>query len=282
MKYVELNNGVIMPILGFGVYRLSNEDCERCVSDALQVGYRLFDTAQIYSNEAAVGAAIYKSGIPRKDIFLTTKVWITNYSYKACYDSVLESLYKLKTDYLDLCLLHQPFADYYSAYHALEDLYKEGKIRAIGVSNFYPDRLVDIASFTEVPPTVNQIELHPLHQQETARSWNETYHVQTEAWAPFGEGTGNMFELPELKELGNRYGKTVAQVILRWHIQRGIVVIPKSSHLKRIKENFDVFDFSLTPEDMAVITSLEQEKGALMSHVDPNVVARYAKRARGE
>ena len=234
MNYITLNNGVKMPQLGYGVYQVSQEECERCVLDALQVGYRSIDTAQSYFNEEQVGTAIEKSRVDRKDIFLTTKVWVEHYGYEEAKASVLESLRKLRTDYLDLCLLHQPFADYYGAWHALEELYEAGKIRAIGVSNFYPDRLVDLCSFARIKPMVNQVEVHPLHQQGKAKEWMEKYGVQMEAWAPFGEGRSQMFTNPVLAEIGAKYGKTVAQVILRWHLQRGVVVIPKSTHRERM------------------------------------------------
>ena len=272
MNYVTLENGVKMPQLGYGVYQVTKEECERCVLDALKVGYRLFDTAQSYFNEEEVGNAIVKSGVSREEIFLTSKVWIEHYGYEECRKSVLESLRKLKTDYIDLMLLHQPFSDYYGAYRALEDLYDEGKIKAIGISNFYPDRMVDLASFTRIKPMINQIEIHPYHQQVFSKEWHDKYGVQLEAWAPFGEGRGNMFELSELKEIGDKYGKTVAQVILRWHLQRGIVVIPKSTHLERMKENFNVFDFELAQEDMDVISKLDKNESSFFSHQDPSIV----------
>lgn len=277
MKYVKLNNGVEMPMLGYGVYQVSREECERCVLDALQVGYRLIDTAQSYFNEEEVGNAIKKSGIPREEIFLTTKVWIEHYGYDACRASVLESMQKLQVDYLDLCLLHQPFADYFGAYRALEDLYEEGKIRAIGISNFYADRMVDMASFAKVRPAVNQVEIHPHHQQKEAKMWHEKYGVQMEAWAPFGEGRGGMFELPELKAIGEQYGKTPVQVILRWHLQRGIVVIPKSTHMERMEQNFNVFDFELTDADMEAIAALDKKQSSFFSHTDPNMVEWFVK-----
>lgn len=277
MKYVKLNNGVEMPMLGYGVYQVFREECERCVLDALQVGYRLIDTAQSYFNEEEVGSAIKKSGIPREEIFLTTKVWIEHYGYDACRASVLESMQKLQVDYLDLCLLHQPFADYFGAYRALEDLYEEGKIRAIGISNFYADRMVDMASFAKVRPAVNQVEIHPHHQQKEAKMWHDKYGVQMEAWAPFGEGRGGMFELPELKAIGEQYGKTPAQVILRWHLQRGIVVIPKSTHMERMEQNFNVFDFELTDADMEAIAALDKKQSSFFSHTDPNMVEWFVK-----
>lgn len=277
MNYVTLENGVKMPQLGYGVYQVTKEECERCVLDALKVGYRLFDTAQSYFNEEEVGNAIVKSGVSREEIFLTSKVWIDHYGYEECRKSVLESLRKLKTDYIDLMLLHQPFSDYYGAYRALEDLYDEGKIKAIGISNFYPDRMVDLASFTRIKPMINQIEIHPYHQQVFSKEWHDKYGVQLEAWAPFGEGRKNMFELSELKEIGDKYGKTVAQVILRWHLQRGIVVIPKSTHLERIKENFNVFDFELAQEDMDAISKLDKNESSFFSHQDPSIVEWFGK-----
>lgn len=277
MKYVTLNNGVQMPMLGYGVYQVTKDECERCVLDALKVGYRSIDTAQSYFNEEEVGNALVKSGIPREEIFLTTKVWIEHYGYDECRSSVLESLRKLKTDYLDLCLLHQPFSDVYGAYHALEDLMAEGKIRAIGISNFYVDRMVDIANFARVKPAVNQIEIHPHHQQNEQLEWANKYGIQLEAWAPFGEGRGGMFELPELKEIGEKYGKTPAQVMLRWHIQRGIVVIPKSTHIERMEENFNIFDFELTAEDMDAIGTLDTKQSAFFSHSNPNMVEWFCK-----
>ena len=277
MNYITLNNGVKMPQLGYGVYQVSREDCECCVLDALKVGYRSIDTAQSYFNEEEVGNAIAKSGIPREEICLTTKVWIEHYGYDECKASVLESMRKLKVDYLDLCLLHQPFGDVYGAYRALEDLYDEGKIRAIGISNFYTDRMIDIASFARIKPMVNQIEIHPHHQQTETIEWHKKYDVQPEAWAPFGEGRGDMFNLPELKAIGEKYGKTVAQVILRWHLQRGIIVIPKSVHIERMEENFNVFDFELSEEDMNTVLVLDTKQSSFFSHTDPNMVEWFVK-----
>lgn len=263
MEYVTLNNGVKMPMLGYGVYQISKTDCERCVLDALKIGYRAVDTAQAYGNEEEVGSALIKSGIPRSKLFITTKVWINAYGHDKCRAAVLESLRKLKTDYVDLCLLHQPFSDVYGAYRALEELMAEGKLRAIGISNFYVDRMIDIASFARVKPAVNQIELHPLHQQGEALEWHKKYGVQPEAWAPFGEGRGGLFELSELKEIAKKHQKTAAQVMLRWNIQRGVAVIPKSTHIERMAENFNIFDFELTAEDMNTIATLDT--GALPS-----------------
>ena len=277
MEFITLRNGVRMPILGYGVYQIPQDICERCVLDALQVGYRSLDTAQSYFNEEQVGSAIEKSGIPRKEIFLTTKVWIEHYGYEQAKASVLESMEKLRTDYLDLVLLHQPFADYYGAYRALEDLYEAGKVRAIGISNFYPDRMVDIASFARIRPLVNQIEVHPLHQQAEAKQWLDKYGIQMEAWAPFGEGRGGLFTNPALTQIGAKYGKTAAQVMLRWHIQRGIAVIPKSTHIERMRENLEVFDFALTREDMAAVAALDQRQSAFFSHQDPAMVEWFVK-----
>lgn len=277
MKYFTLNNGVKMPVIGYGVYQVTKADCERCVLDALNVGYRMIDTAQSYFNEEEVGLAIEKSGIPREEIFLTTKVWIEHYCYDECRTSVLESMRKLRTDYLDLCLLHQPFSDVYGAYRALEDLMQEGKLRAIGISNFYPDRMVDIASFARVVPAVNQIELHPHNQQSEALEWHKKYGVQPEAWAPLGEGRGGLLEDPSLLSIGKKYGKTPAQVILRWHIQRGVAVIPKSTHIERMRENLDVLDFSLDAEDMDTITRLERGKSSFFSHREPAMVEWFCK-----
>ena len=277
MEYITLSNGVEMPILGYGVYQVTKEECERCVLDALKAGYRSIDTAQSYFNEEEVGSAIQKSGIAREDIFLTSKVWIENYGYEACRKSVEESMKKLQTDYLDLMLLHQPFSDYYGAWRALEELYEEGKLRAIGVSNFYPDRMVDIASFARIRPMVNQVETHPYNQQMIAKEYMDKYNVQIEAWAPFGEGRGGLFEDVTLKEIGAKYGKTTAQVMLRWHIQRGVVVIPKSTRYERMVENFDVFDFELTTEDMAQIAVLDKKESSFFSHYDPAMVEWFVK-----
>ena len=272
MEYITLSNGVKMPQLGYGVYQVTKDECERCVLDALKVGYRAIDTAQAYFNEEEVGAAIQKFGVPREEIFLTSKVWVEHYGYEECKRSVLDSMKKLKTDYIDLMLLHQPFGDYYGAWKALEELYSEGKLRAIGISNFYPDRMVDIASFSKIKPMVNQIEIHPHFQQNAAKEWNEKYDIKLEAWAPFGEGRGGIFELPELKEIGEKYGKTPAQVILRWHLQRGMIVIPKSTHIERMEENFNVFDFELTVDDMKAIAKLDKNSSSFFSHYDPEMV----------
>ncbi|OUP70308.1 2,5-diketo-D-gluconic acid reductase, partial [Erysipelatoclostridium sp. An173] len=228
MEFVTLNNGVKMPKVGFGVYQIKDhKQCKQALLDAIDAGYRLIDTAQSYGNEEAVGKAIQETSVPRNELFITTKVWVANYGYEKTKASVEESLKKMQLDYIDLVLLHQPFNDYYGAYKALVDLYKEGKIKAIGVSNFYPDRLVDLAIFSDVKPAVNQVEVNVFHQQIEAQTYNEKYEVQMEAWAPFAEGRNNMFTNPELKAIGDKYGKSIAQVILRWLVQRGIVPLAK-------------------------------------------------------
>lgn len=277
MEYVELNNGVKMPKLGFGVYQISKDDTERCVLDAIKVGYRLIDTAQSYFNEEEVGRAIEKAIneglVKREELFITSKVWIDNYGYERCKESVLESMRKLKVDYLDLMLLHQPFADYYGAYRALEELYKEGKLKAIGVSNFYPDRLSDICLFErDVIPQVNQVETNVFNAQFDAQKNMEKFGVQIEAWAPFGEGRNNMFSNEILVEIGNKYNKSAAQVILRWLMQRNIVSLAKSVHIERIEQNINIFDFELSNEDMEKIATLDTKNSLFFSHYDPNMV----------
>ena len=277
MEYITLNNGVKMPKVGFGVYQVTDQnECRQAVLDAIDVGYRLIDTAQAYGNEEAVGEAIKMSGVDRKDLFITTKVWISNYGYEKAKMSVEESLKKMQLDYLDLVLLHQPFNDYYGAYQALVDLYKEGKIKAIGVSNFYPDRLVDMAIFSEVTPTINQVEVNVFHQQKEAQVYNEKYCVQLEAWAPFAEGRNNMFSNPELKAIGEKYGKTVAQVILRWLVQRNIVPLSKSVKKSRMEENINIFDFELSKEDMDKISEMYKKESSFFSHYDPSIVEMIA------
>lgn len=272
MEYVTLNNGVKMPLLGYGVYQVTKEECEACVLDAIKVGYRLIDTAQSYFNEEAVGNAIEKCGVPREELFITTKVWISNYGYDKTRESVLNYMKKLKVDYLDLVLLHQPFADYYGAYHALEDLYKEGKLRAIGVSNFYPDRLSDICAFNEITPQINQVETNPFNQQIEAQENMIKNNVQIEAWAPFGEGRNDMFNNPVLKKIADKYQKSVAQVILRWLTQRGVVALAKSVNQNRMQENFTIFDFKLSDDDMNTIKELDTKNSLFFNHQDPNTV----------
>ena len=277
MEYITLSNGVKMPQLGYGVYQVTQDECERCVLDALSVGYRSLDTAQSYFNEEQVGAAIEKSGIDRKEIFLTSKVWIEHFGYEECKKSVLESMEKLRTDYLDLMLLHQPFGDTYGAWRALEELYAAGKLRAIGISNHYVDRMVEFANFVQVKPMVNQMEVHPFCQQKELKEWADKYDIRLEAWAPFGEGRNGLFENEILTEIGRKYGKTAAQVILRWHIQRGVIVIPKSTHKERMAENFNIFDFTLSAEDMTAIAAMDTAKSAFFSHQDPAMVEWFVK-----
>ena len=272
MEYVTLNNGVRMPMLGYGVYQVSNAECERCVLDAISVGYRAIDTAQSYGNEEAVGSAVQKCGVPRDELFLTTKVWISNAGYEAAKDSIDRSLQKLKTDYIDLLLIHQPFGDYYGTYRAMEEAYKAGKLRAIGVSNFYPDRLIDLCQFVEVTPAVNQVETHVFQQQKTAHEYMEKYGVQQESWGPFAEGRKDFFSNPVLTEIGRKYGKSSAQTALRFLLQSNVVVIPKSTHKERMAQNIDVFDFTLSEADMEAIRKLDEGESLFFSHYDPATV----------
>ena len=272
MEYVTLNNGIKMPQLGYGVYQTPPEDTKRCVLDAIEVGYRSIDTAQAYHNEEGVGAALAESGLPREEFFLTTKVWITNAGYEKAKASVLESMQKLRTDYLDLLLIHQPFGDYYGTYRAMEELYQAGKLRAIGVSNFGPDRYLDIEHFAAVKPAVNQIETHVFQQQNVAREYLKKYGCQAESWGPFAEGRNDLFTNPVLTAIGKQYGKTAAQVALRFLLQKDVVIIPKSVHKDRMKQNFDLFDFSLSAQDMAAIEALDQGESLFFSHYDPKTV----------
>ena len=272
MDYVTLNNGVKMPKLGYGVYQTPPEETERCVLDAIRIGYRSIDTAQAYGNEEGVGNAIVKCGLPREDLFITTKIWISNYGYEKAKASIEESLKKLQTNYIDLLLLHQPFGDYYGAYRAMEEAYKEGKVRAIGVSNFYPDRYLDIFHFSEIKPAVNQVETHVFQQQKVAKKYMEKHGTQIMSWGPFAEGKNNYFQNPVLKEIGDQYGKSVAQVGLRFLLQSDVVIIPKSTHENRMQENFNVFDFTLSNEDMEKIQALDTGKSLFFSHYDPETV----------
>ena len=269
---MKLYNGVEVPANGFGVYQVSKEDCKESVLTALKTGYRHIDTAQSYFNESEVGEALKESDVPRKEIFLTTKVWIDNYGEGKTYDSVVESLKKLQTDYLDLILLHQPVGDYYAAYRDLEKLYEEGKVRAIGVSNFYPDRLVDLCMFAKIKPMVNQIEVNVFNQQVEAKKWADKYGVVLEAWAPFAEGRNNMFHNEVIQAIGEKHNKSVAQVILRWLYQRGIVSLAKSVHEERIKENFDIYLFELDNDDMKKIETLDTKTSSFFSHQDPGII----------
>ena len=272
METMKLYNGVEVPANGFGVYQVSKEDCKESVLTALKTGYRHIDTAQSYFNESEVGEALKESDVPRKEIFLTTKVWIDNYGEGKTYDSVVESLQKLQTDYLDLILLHQPVGDYYAAYRDLEKLYEEGKVRAIGVSNFYPDRLVDLCMFAKIKPMVNQIEVNVFNQQVEAKKWADKYGVVLEAWAPFAEGRNNMFHNEVIQAIGEKHNKSVAQVILRWLYQRGIVSLAKSVHEERIKENFDIYSFELDNDDMEKIEALDTKTSSFFSHQDPGII----------
>lgn len=272
MEFVTLNNGIKMPILGYGVYQVTNEECEKCVLDAISVGYRSIDTAQAYGNEEAVGNAVKKCGVLRDNLFLTTKVWISNGGYEKAKAALKESLKKLQSDYIDLVLIHQPFNDYYGIYRAMEEAYKEGWIRAIGVSNFYPDRLVDLCSFAEVKPAINQVETHVFQQQKKAHDYMEKYGVQHQSWGPFAEGRKDFFTNPVLVEIGRKYGKSSAQVALRFLIQSDVVVIPKSVHKERMEQNFDVFDFTLDNTDMEAIRKLDEGESLFFSHYDPAIV----------
>ena len=267
MQTVCLNNGVQMPLEGVGVFQVPDAaQCEQAVSDALEAGYRLIDTAAAYMNEEAVGNAIHTSDIPRKDLFITTKLWVQDADYESAKKAFETSLNKLGLEYLDLYLIHQPFHDYYGAWRAMEELYKEGRIRAIGVSNFYPDRLVDLCVNAEIIPAVNQVECHPFFQQKDALKVMKEYGVQLEAWGPFAEGKNNFFKNPILAEIAAKYGKSVAQVALRWNVQRGVVVIPKSVHKERIQENFNIWDFELSDKDMETISDMDIGHSEIVNH----------------
>ena len=272
MEFVTLNNGVKMPKLGYGVYQTAPEETERCVLDAIAVGYRSIDTAQAYGNEEGVGNAIQKCGIAREELFITSKIWISNAGYEKAKASIKESLDKLQTDYIDLMLIHQPFGDYYGSYKAMEEAYKEGKIRAIGVSNFYPDRLIDICTFASVVPAVNQVETHMFHQQKKAHEVMEKYGVIHESWGPFAEGRKDFFTNPTMNEIGLKYGKSAAQVALRYLLQNDVVVIPKTVHQARMVQNISVFDFVLSEKDMDKIATLDEKESAFFSHQDPDTV----------
>ena len=272
MDYITLNNGIKMPKLGYGVYQIGGRECERCVLDAINVGYQAIDTAQSYGNEAAVGTAVKKSGVPRNQLFLTTKIWISNAGYEKARASIEKSLRNLQTDYIDLLLIHQPFGDYYGTYRAMEEAYRAGVLRAIGVSNFYPDRLIDLCQFTDVIPAVNQVETHIFQQQKTAHHYMQKYNVQHESWGPFAEGRKDFFTNPVLTEIGLHYGKSSAQIALRFLMQSDIVVIPKSTHKERMQQNFDVFDFVLKERDMETIRRLDEGESLFFSHYDPNTV----------
>ena len=270
MEYTLLNNGVKMPMEGFGVFQVPDpKQCEQAVLDALSVGYRLIDTAAAYMNEEAVGSAIKKSGVLREDLFITTKLWVQDTSYDGAKKAFESSLSKLGLEYLDLYLIHQPMGDYIGAYRAMEELYKEGRIRAIGVCNCYPHVLADICETVEVTPAVNQVELHPFFQQADALALMKEYEVQPEAWGPFAEGKHGIFTNPILTQIGEKYSKSAAQVVLRWNVQRGVVVIPKSVHRSRMEQNFDIWDFKLTDEEMKSISSLDLGHSEIVNHYDP-------------
>ena len=279
METVTLNNSVEMPALGFGVFQMHDlTECERSVEDAMAVGYRLIDTAASYLNEEAVGRGIRKSGVTREELFITTKLWVQDASYEGAKRGVEHSLKRLQLDYLDLYLIHQPFGDVYGAWRAMEELHKEGILKAIGISNFYPDRVVDFVLHNEVPPAVNQIEINPFHQQIEAQKLHEKYKIQTEGWAPFAEGQNGIFQNDPLRSIAAKHGKSVAQVILRWHVQRNVVVIPKSVKKERMIENFSVFDFALNDGEMDAIKALDTKTTAFFNHRDPEWVERFSTR----
>lgn len=270
---VTLNNGVAMPLLGFGVFQVPDlAECERSVLDAIDTGYRLLDTAASYGNEEAVGNAITKSGIAREELFITTKLWVQDASYDGAKQAFERSMDKLQLDYLDLYLIHQPFGDVYGAWRAMQELYQAGRIKAIGVSNFYSDRLVDFILHNDIAPAVNQVETHPFHQQVEAQQVMQQHHVQIEAWGPFAEGKNNMFHNDVLRSIGDAHGKSIAQIILRWLTQRGVVAIPKSVRKERMAENFAVFDFELSADEMATIATLDSKQSAFFDHRDPAMV----------
>lgn len=272
MDYVTLNNGVKMPKLGYGVYQTPPEETERCVLDAIKIGYRSIDTAQAYGNEEGVGSAIAKCGLSREELFITTKIWISSAGYERARASIAESLQKLRTSYIDLLLIHQPFGDYYGSYRAMEEACQEGRVRAIGVSNFYPDRFLDIAHFAKIKPAVNQVETHLFQQQKTARKYMSRHGAQIMSWGPFAEGKNDYFNTPALKDIGAKYGKTPAQTALRFLLQSDVVLIPKSTHENRMRENFDVFDFELTAGEMARLEQLDTGESLFFSHYDPETV----------
>lgn len=277
MESIKLNNGLMMPMLGFGVFQIPDPKiCEESVQEALSVGYRLIDTAAAYGNEEAVGQAVRRSGLPRGEVFLTSKLWIRDQGYESAKKAFHESLRKLRTDYIDLYLIHQPFGDYYGSWRAMEELYQEGRIRAIGVSNFSPDRVMDLILHNEIVPAVDQIETHPFDQQTSTQRFLQENGIQIESWGPFAEGKNDLFSNATLTSIARKYNKSVAQVVLRWLIQRGVVVIPKSVHTDRIAENFDVFDFSLSLEDMDEIRTLDTGKSLFLDHHDPQTVKRLS------
>jgi len=275
MEYVTLNNGVKMPVLGFGVFQVTDlDECEQSVVDAIEAGYRLIDTAQSYGNEEAVGRAIKRSGVPREELFITSKLWVSDYGEEKAKKAFAASLEKLQLDYLDLYLLHQPFGDVHGSWRALEALYKDGKVKAIGISNFYPDRVMDLILANEVTPAINQIEINPFYQRADEQKFLVENKVQPEAWAPFAEGRNNLFQNEVLAAIGKKYDKSVGQVVLRWLTQRGIVALAKSTHKERMTENLNVLDFKLSDDDMQQIATLDQNESSFFSHRDPETVKR--------
>ena len=275
MNYITLNNGVKMPQLGYGVYQVDPAECERCVLDAIETGYRLIDTAQAYHNEEGVGEALRKCGVPREELFVVTKVWICNAGEEKAYASILESLRKLQTSYIDLLLIHQPFGDYYGTYRAMERAQREGKVRAIGVSNFFPDRLIDLQAHVEIKPAVNQVEAHVFDQQVEAQRYMEKYGCHIMSWGPFAEGKNGFFTNPVLTEVGQKHGKSVAQVALRFLLQRGMILIPKTTHKERMAENRNIFDFELSAGEMERIAQLDQKRSLFLDHYAPEVVEQF-------
>ena len=275
MNYITLNNGVKMPQMGYGVYQVNPAECERCVLDAINVGYRLIDTAQAYHNEEGVGAAIQKCGVPREQLFIVTKIWISNAGEEKAYASIQESLNKLQSPYIDLLLIHQPFGDYYGTYRAMQRAYREGKVRAIGVSNFYPDRFVDLQAHVEIKPAVNQVETHVFDQQIEAQKYMEKYGCHIMSWGPFAEGKNDFFKNPVLQQIGQAHGKTLAQTALRYLLQRGVIIIPKSTHKERMEENFNIFDFELSSEEMKRIEALDTKHSLFFSHYEPAMVEQF-------
>ena len=275
MNYITLNNGVKMPQLGYGVYQVEPAECERCVLDAIGTGYRLIDTAQAYHNEEGVGEALRKCGVPREELFVVTKVWICNAGEEKAYASILESLHKLQTSYIDLLLIHQPFGDYYGTYRAMERAQREGKVRAIGVSNFFPDRFIDLQAHVEIKPAVNQVEAHVFDQQVEAQRYMEKYGCHIMSWGPFAEGKNGFFTNPVLMEIGQKHDKSVAQVALRFLLQRGMILIPKTTHKERMAENMDIFDFELSAEEMTRVAQLDQKRSLFLDHYAPEVVEQF-------
>lgn len=275
MNYITLNNGVKMPQMGYGVYQVNPAECERCVLDAINVGYRLIDTAQAYHNEEGVGAAIQKCDVPRDQLFIVTKIWISNAGEEKAYASIQESLNKLQSPYIDLLLIHQPFGDYYGTYRAMQRAYREGKVRAIGVSNFYPDRFVDLQAHVEIKPAVNQVETHVFDQQIEAQKYMEKYGCHIMSWGPFAEGKNDFFKNPVLQQIGQAHGKTLAQTALRYLLQRGVIIIPKSTHKERMEENFNIFDFELSSEEIKRIEALDSKHSLFFSHYEPAMVEQF-------